>query len=345
MNCSINDIAASLGLSRNTISKALNGKPGVSEKTRKKIIETAVAMKYRQFLSEADLRNEPHDGSIILLTKSTAQTGFWLSVMEGIKKAIEGTGLTLAMAMMSSEEILNAKIPPLLRQDNIRGLILVEVCNADVCRKLLTLGVPIVSVDAPNNAEDVLEKIDVVTMENRNNIYNLVMKLIKAGRKRFAFAGNLASSNTSLGFAERYKAFTEALRDAGLEEIRECSFTEEVTIDGVINPTAAAARIKHFTQLPDVYICGNDWTAIQIMRALSSEGIKVPETVAVAGFDDIPDSQDMIPSLTTIATPKELLGMETIHCILSKLKDPKRASLFITAATELKIRESTGGIS
>ena len=58
VNCSINDIAAYLGLSRNTVSKALNGKPGVSEETRKKIIETAVEMKYRQFLSADDLKEE-----------------------------------------------------------------------------------------------------------------------------------------------------------------------------------------------------------------------------------------------------------------------------------------------
>ena len=344
LNCSINDIAAYLGLSRNTVSKALNGKPGVSEETRKKIIETAVEMKYRQFLSADDLNEESkQSGSIILLTKSTAQTGFWLNVMEGIKSAIHGTGLTLAMSIVTDEEITECKIPSILYQSDIKGIILVEVCNTEMCRKLLALGIPIVTVDFPQHADELLNEMDIVTMENKRNIKVLVHKLYENGRRKFAFAGNLDSENTSQGFADRYEAFTEALTECGIKEMKECSLTE-IPQDGFMNLSTLISIINSFSALPDVYICGNDWTAIQMIHALRAAGLQIPENIAIAGFDDIAEAADNFPSLTTIRTPKELLGEETMHCLLSKIKNPARPSLYITAATELVIRDSTGGL-
>lgn len=345
VNCSINDIAACLGLSRNTVSKALNGKPGVSEETRKKIIETAVEMKYRQFLSADDLKEETkRTGSIILLTKSTAQTGFWLNVMEGIKSAIHGTGFSLAMAIVTDDEIASYRIPPILQQSDVRGIILVEVCNAEMCRKLLTLNIPIVTVDYPQHADDLMDKLDVVTMENKKNIRTLITRLYSNGKRRFAFAGNLISENTSQGFADRYQAFSDTLREYGLREMKDCSLTE-IAQDSFMNLSSLVSMIKNFKELPEVYICGNDWTAIQMMHALREAGVRIPEDVAIAGFDDIAEASETLPSLTTIRTPKELLGEETMHCLLSKIMTPSRPSLYITAATELITRDSTGGLN
>lgn len=344
LNCSINDIAAYLGLSRNTVSKAINGKPGVSEETRKKIIETAVSMKYRQFLLTEELpRKEKQTGSIILLTKSTAQPGFWLNVMEGIKEEIEETGLTLAMSIVSDEEINNCTIPPILFQSDVRGIVLVEVCNNDMCRKLLTLNIPMVSVDYPREMSGISDQMDVVTMENKENIKILVHKLYNSGRRKFAFAGNIVSNNTSQGVIERHEAFTTALEECGLRELKDCSLTD-FPQDNFMNLTGIISRMKTFKVHPDTYICCNDWTAIQMMHALSTIGLSVPEDVAIAGFDDIGEAAETIPSLTTIRTPKELLGRETVHCLLTKIKDPSRASVHITAATELITRDSTGGI-
>lgn len=341
MKCSINDIAEYLQISRNTVSKALNGKPGVSETTRKKIIETASEMRYRQFISDfGEEKQAKPKGSIVFLTKSSSHSGFWLSVMKGIKDALLDTGYTLVLGIISEQEIYQGEIPSLLYDKNIKGIIIVEICNVEMCKKIVDLGIPVVTVDMPSNANGLLDRMDVVTMENEKNIRQLIRILADKGKKRFAFAGDLYSQNVGDGFQKRYHAFSEAIKEFGLQEDMENSFVHE-TQEQFMNHAYLVEKIHTMKHLPEVFICGNDWTALQLMHALTFCGYSIPKDVAITGFDNIAESADCLPPLTTIATPKELLGEATAACILSKIKEPSRDSIFVQASTKLILRAST----
>ena len=343
MNCSINDIARHLNLSRNTISKALNGKPGVSPETRRLILETASEMRYRNVLDYPGNDERQSKGTILFLTKATRHTSFWLCVMEGIKRQLENTGYKLALSIMSEEELRNKELPNLSLTEDVKGIIIVEICNLDMCRKILGLGLPTVTVDMPRNPEAILDNIDVVTMENKRHISNLVDMLVKQGKRRFSFAGDLFSDNVSQGFIDRYASFTEALKRNGLSEDKDSSFTTDGQ-DQFLNLPYLIDRIKKMERLPEVYFCGNDWTALQLMHALTYSGYSVPDDVYIVGFDNTTESSESIPALTTINTPKEQLGKTTIDCIVGKIESPERASMFIQVATNLIIRDSTGDL-
>lgn len=342
MNCSINQIAEYLGISRNTVSKAINGKPGVSEETRKKILATASEMKYRQYILEYSEKEKEvkHLGSIIFLTKASSQSGFWLKVMDGINKGLEGSGYTLVLGIITEDEILQGKLPTILNDKSIKGIILVEVCNAAICTKIVNLGFPVVTVDMPPAENEINKIMDVITMENKENIKKLIRHLYDKGKRRFSFAGNLNSFNVSDGIIKRYEAFTETLSALALEEEKAYSFTKE-TQEQFSNNNYLVQKIRGMKNPPEVYICGNDSTALQLMHAFTFCGYSIPRDIAFAGFDDIPDASDSLPPLTTIRIPKELLGECTAFAILSKIKDPARPRLFMEANTELILRDST----
>jgi len=342
MNCTIKDIAKELDLSRNTVSKALNGSPGVSAETRKKIQEKAREMNYRQFLIDNSLSKPmTNQGSILFLTRASADfSEFWVKVMKGIESVLSENGYQLVLGVMNSEDLENLRFPAILTTSNIKGIIMVEICETRVCNALLEYNLPTVTVDMPSNYSELIGKLDIITMENKINVSHVVNKLIKKGYSRFAFAGDIYSENVGRGFKERYESLLGTLENSNLSLDIDCSFCYETEKD-FMNVNYLADKIKKFPSLPQVYICGNDWTAIHLMHTIQHLGYKVPHDVSIVGFDNIPDSAKCTPSLTTIDTPKEHLGITAANCILQRIKDPKVPYVYSQYSTQLILRNST----
>lgn len=340
MRCSVQDIARELSISRNTVSKALNGRPGVSNETRKLICEKANEMNYRTFLSEQEEATAtPGRGSILLLTKATVHSEFWLSVMKGMETVLQKSGYTLLLGLMSNEDMRDGRLPPQLYSQEVKGVILVEICDSQLCRRVLEIGLPAVSVDAPRNYERLAEEMDIVTMENKSHIRQTVRELVQRGRCNIAFAGDLESPNVGEGFQERYEAVCEALTEEGLKLDQKRSLTCE-TNQQFMNLSYLIQRFQRMEQLPDAYVCGNDWTALQIMHALQYCGYMIPRDVSVLGFDNIAEAASAVPALSTIDTPKEVLGQAAANCVLQRLSDPQRPYVFIRYATRMITRDS-----
>lgn len=335
MNCTINDIAEALNLSRNTVSKVINGKSGVSPKTKNLIIAKANEMGFGQF-GDSLVCPQTKEGTILLLARNNAYAGFWMEVMEGIKIGLESTPYTETIGIASAEEIELGLLPSIVYTPGIKGIIITEICNVEMCYNLLSLGIPTVSVDMPVNGRELIPELDVVTMENKRNVKLLMEHLIKQGYKRFSFVGDLVSKNVGDGFMKRYEAFSESLNIHNLDEYSEASI-----LNKQINTNSIAVKIKSLKELPECFICGNDSTAIQLIQALNFCEIAVPKDVLVAGFDDIGEAKDLLPSLTTISTPRKLLGKEAARLLIDRINNPSRASIMVEVATELKLREST----
>ena len=342
MNCTIKDIARELNLSRNTVSKALNGSSGVSEETRKKVQEKAREMNYRQFLIDSSMSKPmTHQGSILFLTRASADfSEFWVKVMTGIESVLSENGYQLVLGVMNSEDLEQLRFPTILTTSNIKGIIMVEICETRVCNALLNYNLPTVTVDMPSNYDDLIGKLDIITMENKINVSLIVNKLIKKGYSRFSFAGDIYSENVGRGFKERYDSLLNTLENSGLSLDTNCSFCNETEKD-FMNINYLASKIKNFTSLPQVYICGNDWTAIHLMHTIQYLGYKVPDNVSIVGFDNIPDSVKCTPSLTTIDTPKEHLGTTAANCIIQRIQNPQMPYVYSQYSTQLILRNST----
>lgn len=94
--------------------------------------------------------------------------------------------------------------------------------------------------------------------------------------------------------------------------------------------------------LPDIFICANDFVALDLLQALKKLGIMVPEDVWLCGFDDSPESKVMTPSLTTIHIHSQIMGFSAVHLLISRIKEPSLNFRTIHTETSLIYRESTG---
>lgn len=342
MKCTMKDIAEVLQISRNTVSKALKGTPGVSDAMRQRIQEKAREMNYRYSISEQKpLLPNRIQGSVLFLTRASSNySEFWTKVLRGIESVLTLHQYQLVLSIMSESDLKNLQFPPIIKDPGIKGIILVEICDEHVLNALFPIRLPMVTVDMPRDYESILGKLDIITMENKMNVKMLVNDLIQKGARRFAFAGDIYSSNVGRGFQERYDALCETLNAHGLQLDQKCSMLHE-TDHEFMDFTYMIDKVKKMTALPDVFLCGNDWTAVQLMHAIQFLGYKVPKDVSIAGFDNIPESAKVRPPLTTVDTPKEQLGIAAANCIVERISRPDIPCVYSQYSTSLILREST----
>lgn len=341
MKCTIKDIAAALRLSRNTVAKALNGNPGVSDATRRLVQEKAREMNYKKTIIEYSSPASGFKGSVLFLTRASANySEFWTNVLKGIESVLSPAGYQLVLSIMNETDLKNLQFPSNIDDPFVKGIILVEICDSKVCNALLSYRLPIVTVDMPREYEQFIGKLDIVTMENKRNMKLLVQQLLDRNIRHFAFAGDIYSSNVGSGFQERYDSLCETLQENGIRLDEKCSLLYE-TDDQFMDFTYLINKLKNMPSLPEVFICGNDWTGIQLMHAIQFLGYQIPKDVSVTGFDNIPESAKVQPPLTTIDTPKEQLGVAAAKCILDRIHNPDIPCVYSQYATSLIKRESS----
>ena len=213
MKCTIQNIADHLGLSRNTVSKALKNSSEVSENTRNLVIKTASKLGYKNatFATPVIPASETgSNGTILFLTRTYASDSeFWTTVLRGIESILSNANYHLAISIMSDSDLKQLNFPQTISDSSIKGIILVEICDKVVCDALSQFNLPIVSVDMPNVPFEELNGIDVVTMESKKNLKKIINQLIEKGAESFGFVGDLYSPNVSRGFQERYNALSE----------------------------------------------------------------------------------------------------------------------------------------
>lgn len=348
MKCTIKQLAEELNLSRNTVAKALKNSNEVSSKTKQRVLNKARELNYnninKELFSESGDVTSPsnvNNGSILFLTKTYApDSEFWTAVLTGIESILSNAHYHLVIGIMSESDLKKMDFPTALKDPSIKGIILVEICDGAICNALLQYNLPIITVDLPKDYIPALDMIDIVTMENKKNIHRIVNYLISKGAERFAFVGDIYSANVGRGFQERFDALQECLSDNHLElDRKHCLLTE--TSDEFQDFQTVVKKLQKMASVPDVFICGNDRTAIQLIYALQFLGYQIPKDVSVVGFDDIPASERITPSLTTIQTPKKYLGIAAARQMLERIQYPNSPHSYMEYETKLIIRDST----
>jgi DNA-binding LacI/PurR family transcriptional regulator len=192
-----------------------------------------------------------------------------------------------------------------------------------------------VIVSCPDNQGRWKEKLpaDIIVIEKRRAIYRLVEHLASLGHRRLGFLG--ASPTTD----ERAEAFIHALARHDLP------FDPALFLRSPF-PTEGAYEVAKtlFTggTIPDALVCGCDTIAIGAMRAAKECGLRLPDDLAITGFDDIAFARDLDPPLTTIHVPKELLGELAVRKLIERINHPERPPIIQVVPTTLVVRSSCG---
>ncbi len=306
----IKDIARRLGLSYATVSRALNNKYGVKADTREKVIAVARELNYR-----------PNAIARGLITRRTQTIGlvipdlrnpFFPEVAAGIETAAEEMGYSVLLGSSDWSERRENKYLNLLVERRVDGIILAPVHRvSDRLAITLPPDVPLVYVTSAPAGTDA----GYVVIDNRRGGYIVTEHLLSRGYAPVAFLGAENGSDTGDARREGYRAALDAF---GHE------YDPGNVMLGPFTRAGAAALIHEaatMQRLPRAVFCENDDLALSVIETVLHLGLRVPEDVAVAGFDDIPWAGMHTVELTTVAQPIHEMGRRALTMLIDCIEN------------------------
>ena len=337
------EIAAQLGLSPSAVSFALNGKPGVSDETRKLVIATAERLGY----NSAKLANAVNKRQRIYfvfyvnqLVSIAENTTFSSFVLQGAENAASAKGHSVMVKYVRAGEPLAKQLEDTIKEADgfiILGTDLTDASGREMKEFMEAVeGRPVVIVDSTLD----FGFADCVVNDNYGGAMNAGRYLISRGFKKI---GYIRSKHRIVNFEQREAGLNAALKEAGLEchsvVDTEVSLDEAFkSIDGYLNTGA---------ELPEAFFAENDIIAAAAIRAFNAGGIAVPEQVSVIGFDDLPICELTAPALSTVHSFKEQLGEAAVNLLSLKFASctaesgsGDRGCSTVSISTRLHIRGS-----
>ena len=340
----IQDIADALGVSRNTVSKAINNSEGLADATRERILQKAVEMGYKQFsyislspengvqLSDPADQKTQQSREIALLTGNVIDPAHFASLfLDRLKKELANLGYALNMHRVERENLLCRTLPVTFVPEQACAIVCVEMFDRAYDEMICSLGLPVLFVDGPNKRDGIDLPADQLYMDNTTNVTKFVNDMLVRGKRKIGFIGDYEHCQS---FFERYTAFRCAMLLAG-EPVDE-QFCLKTNDYDKLNEMLTA-----LPELPEVFVCANDFItgdAIYILRKL---GKSVPEDVLFFGFDDSPNSRIFSPTLTTVHIHTQVMAFTAMQMLVSRIKEPDLNYRIIHTETELIYRDST----
>ena len=335
----IQDIADELGISRNTVSKAINNADGLAEATRARILQKATEMGYKQFsyikaqtAINAMAQEAPRKGEIALLCGNVIAPAHFASLMlDKLKMELAQIGYTLSTHRVEREDIAQRSLPVTFVPERTLAIICIEMFDRDYDEMLCALGLPALFVDGPHKRGGFDLPADQLYMDNTTAITRFVNDMLARGKRKIGFIGDYEHCQS---FYERYAAFRCAMLMAGVP-------VDERFCIKVMDSERIAEALTALPDIPEVFICANDFLAADAIYTLRKLSISVPEDVLFCGFDDSPNSRIMTPSLTTVHIHTQIMALVAMNLLISRIEEPSLNYRVVHTETELINRDST----
>jgi LacI family transcriptional regulator len=337
----IQELAEQTGVSVATVSRALNGSPEVSDATRERILALAHKLDYTPSAAARTLvSRRSHVVGVILETgpgHPDLLHPFFQQVLVGLKHGAGERGYDLLL--FASDEPGNGfggSHSYLRRSEHhgVDGVVVMGIAPDDPeIGVLAASGLACIAVDADLGGK----RTGYVMSENRNGAASAVRHLYECGHRRIAtIAGPLA---TRPG-VDRLAGYRDELGRLGLDleedYIVEGDFYDETGYE-------ATRRLLGLERPPTAIFAASDLMAAGALRAASELGVRIPEDLAVVGFDDIALANLIQPSLTTVRQNMESIGAAAAEALILMIEQPDAEPLRLRVETELVVRSSTGG--
>lgn len=332
------EIAERLNLSINAVSLALNDRAGVSEETRKLVLNTAEEMGYLDQSTRYTAAYSNKNICVLSEDRFFNDMQFYGRILLGLEEAAKKAGYDLLINSFEK----NYEIPPCVVQQKVSGIIVVGKIDDEFLKRLKSYAIPVLLLDH----ESLEVPTDCVMTNNVSGTYTLTKYLLDKGFRKIGFFGSL---NYSPSVRERFWGYQEAmlrhLSFSGFEEgiayIKKYSVLKEV--EDAVNHQDSAALVQFYQSLeeqPEALICSNDKMAILMCKVLSQCGLRIPEDLSIVGFDDIELSNMVTPRITTMRVDKELMGKKAIERLLCCMERPKEKVEKLALDVQLIERDS-----
>lgn len=321
------DIAEKLDISVVSVSKALAGKSGVSDEMRAKIVALAKQMGYEG----VRIYNEPAGGGnigVLVADRFFGEDAFYANLYRALVLKSGGEGLACMMEIISPEAERGNTLPALVAGRKVDGLLFMGNLAPDYLKTVADCGLPFIMLDfhIPGCAQD------CIVSDNMDGGFLLTEHLLNLGRRDIGFVGSIRTTSSIM---DRYLGYQRALRLAGIVPKEEW-LLEDRGEDGKLIPVHLP------DSLPEAFVCSNDEVAYHLVDALRLAGKRVPEDVAVCGYDDFRFAALCRPPLTTYQVNAEGLAETAVRQLSRKMRGEFAEPVSCTVPGRLIVRESCG---
>lgn len=330
----IYDIANKVGLSPATVSRALKDHPAVKKPTKKKIMDAAKEMGYRTNTFASNLRTKQTNTIGVILHE--LNSNFITSVLAGIEKVTTEAGYDLIIAHSSEnykKEVANAHNLFHKRVDGLIASLSFETKDLEHFQNFVNKKIPIVFFDRVDEKSDHIS----VIIDNYKSGYMATQHLIEQGCKKIAIVTASLIRNV---YSERHRGYQDALKNNNIAPDKNLILVSDLSEESAV---ASAKEVMKMNPMPDGAFVTNDFSAAVFIRTLKENGIRVPQDIAVVGFNNDAIGKLIEPSLSTIQYPGQEMGEIVGHTLVNHLKGTSdiHSTKTIIIRSELIIRESS----
>ncbi len=327
----LDDLAALSGVSRATVSRVINGGP-VSEATKRRVLAVLEHSNYRPNAAARTLASGRSGvvGVVMHIDPHLLfQDPYFSQLLQGMSDVLaeQATGLMLWLGNRSKEETLDQ----ILWMGSLDGVIVSAYSLEDpLVDGLLASSLPTVLI-GHRRADRSASYVDV---DHEQAADTITSHLVRIGRRRI---GHITGRRGTVAGEDRIIGYQRAMDRAGL-----CS--EGLIVDGDFNKASgAAAAFQLLDRGVDAIFSANDAMAEGALEAIRARGLRVPEDIALAGFDDLEFAARLDPPLTTIRQGVRQQGVEAAQTLFQLMENPGGGPRRVILPTELMIRQSTVG--
>ena len=333
----LRDVAERCGVSTATVSAVVNGAPWVSSTTRNRVQRAVDEMGYRpnQFARSLKTRRGYAIGVIV----SDFTNPFFTEVVRSLSHVLREDGQVLFLCDSDHRFELGDTNLRMLFDSHVAGLVLIGDSVRDETLKRYVrrrTHVPIVAVERDYD----LDGVSCLVADSEAGAHAATQHLLGQGYRRIAMIGGprQGPGSTTYGREQRYAGYRRALEEAGV------ALDDKLVVEGNFRYAGgqeAMRRLLAGRTRPDAVFAANDMMALGALSVINGAGLRVPDDIAVVGFDDIPIAALAAPALTTVSMPKSELGRGAAVTLAQQITHSRPLALRRVLDTELVVRQSS----
>jgi LacI family transcriptional regulator, galactose operon repressor len=327
-------VAEIAGVSRSTVSRVINGQPGVREDVRRRVLQVVDETGYRPNLAARALASS-HSAIISLVVPHALSRLFsdpyFPRLTQGITLGCNSNDLSLTLFLFHTEDE-EAKLSRRITNTSLFDGVIMASSQFDdpLVPHLVNNEVPFVIV----GRQDRYPQVSYVDVDNVNGGYAATSHLLRLGYRRIA---HITGPQNMVAGVDRLNGYRNALAELGRAP------TEELVAEGDFTEAGGYMAMKRLLPVrPEAVFAASDQMALGAWRAIREAGLKVPHDIALVGFDDLLPAAAGRPQLTTIRQPVRRVGREAVNVLIDIIENGAAPQRRVVFDTELVIRESCG---
>lgn len=334
----LKDVAERAGVSISTVSRVFSGTAFVEEATKAKVLEIAEEMNYYpnalgRFLKKRQTRN-------IGVLIPDIRNPIFPVLVRAMEDMAESKGYTICLCNTDENAVREERYMRMMQSVWVDGIV---VATGGLCDKWANIEgffnrkVPVVSL-----IRQVNDRMDLIASDHRGGMCQAIDYLTGLGKKKIAIC---KGPDSILAYRERFEVYKTKMQSLGL-------YDEKRVIEVVPYQALTGSQEEGYRKMKaymakdietDAIIAANDIVAMHCMRAVTEKGLRIPEDIAIVGFDNVDISSMTTPPLTTIGQPLYDMGRKAIELLISKIENTESAEMIQTIrfSNQLIVRQTT----